>query len=51
MVASRFPTVILLKIDATPGAINIIRAYAPTTGSDDDEIERFYEQMVKARRH
>ena len=30
--------------------INIIQAYAPTTQSDDNEIERVYEQMDMARR-
>ncbi|GFO16493.1 craniofacial development protein 2-like protein [Plakobranchus ocellatus] len=37
--------VLLLKIAGKPVDLNIIQAYAPTTTSSDEEIEKFYEEL------
>ncbi|GFN81070.1 craniofacial development protein 2-like protein [Plakobranchus ocellatus] len=41
--------VLLLKIARKPVDLNIIQAYAPTTTSSDEEIEKFYEELEMAK--
>lgn len=42
--------VLLVKIDTTPKAMNLIQVYAPTCDADDDAVEGFYEDIEKALR-
>ena len=37
----------LLKLNATPCNINIITAYAPTSESTEEEIDKFYTELDK----
>ena len=37
--------IIMAKIQGKPFNINIIQVYAPTTDHDDDEIEKFYDDL------
>ena len=41
--------VILVKLEGKPINVNIIQAYAPTTESTEEEIEKFYEDLNKAK--
>ena len=43
--------VAILKINAKPFNMNIIQAYAPTSGSSEQEVEVFYEQLKAALKH
>jgi len=43
--------VALIKIKAKPFDLNVIQAYAPTSESNDTEIEEFYEQLKAALKH
>lgn len=39
--------IIVIQINSKPVKLNIVQVYAPTTGSPDDEIEQFYEELNK----
>ena len=41
--------VVVAKIDAKPLNLGIIQVYAPTTESTDEEIEKLYEEIEKAK--
>ncbi|KAI5743722.1 hypothetical protein M8J77_021435 [Diaphorina citri] len=41
----------LLKINATPCNLNVIQVYAPTSGSSEEDLEAFYEDIKEARKH
>ena len=43
--------VIVAKIEAKPLNLGIIQVYAPTSGSEDTEAEKFYEEIEKAKRY
>lgn len=43
--------VALIKIKAKPFDLNIIQSYAPTSESNEQEIENFYEQLRAALKH
>lgn len=43
--------VALIKIKAQPFDLNIIQSYAPTSESNEQEIEEFYEQLRAALKH
>ncbi|KAG1673509.1 Craniofacial development protein 2 [Nymphon striatum] len=41
--------VIVAKLEAKPLDIGIIQVYAPTSDSEDEEVERFYEEIDRAK--
>lgn len=40
--------VMMLKLQASPTAVNVIQVYAPTADKSDQEIETFYEELREA---
>lgn len=40
--------VIMLQVETTSVTLNIIQVYAPTSDSDEDMIDQFYEQLEQA---
>ena len=41
----------MIKLDAKPLDINIIQVYAPTSDSNDEELEKFESEMETALKH
>ena len=42
--------VLLVKIAGKPLDLNIIQEYAPTASSNDEDIEKFYEELETANK-
>ena len=42
--------VMMVKIEGRPFNLAIIQAYAPTADTNEDEIEKFYEDLEKAHK-
>ena len=43
--------VVVAKIEAKPLNLGIIQVYAPTSESTDEEVEKFYEEIERAKSH
>ncbi|GFN95437.1 craniofacial development protein 2-like protein [Plakobranchus ocellatus] len=41
--------VVVVKLVAKPSNLGIVQVYAPTSDSEDVEIEKFYEEIEKAK--